>query len=460
VRPAVEAEKAGIPSVVVTTTGFTTLAQLAAKAAGVEDLRIAAYSGAYGLHQSELKENIKKVLFDQIIDGLTKQVKGKGSGAPSMGWNPREVIFRGTLDEVNKFFYSNEWTDGLPIIPPTKERVEKFLQYTQRSPDEEIAILAQANLKAVPLNIAANAVMAGCRPEHMPILVAAVEAIGDERYNLNNIGTTWGVLPFLLVNGPMIKQVGMESAGQLISRGWNPAIGRALGLIIRNIAGYRPARNYMGTFGYPLVFALAENEEENPWEPYHVEHGFDRKVNTVTMGATINWGWPPSPYSVPEKSGAESSLELLAIELTKKPSVVRTCEQGPRAMKNVITLLLAPPVAKAIANGGYSKQGIKEYLYEKARVPWSEMEWMNRYTTPEMLTVREKVKMGLYSEDYLVGPNDMVRVLSSPDLVHIVVCGDPNRNRVMTLWGGYVQMTTKEIKLPAKWNDLLNEAKD
>jgi hypothetical protein len=462
VRPAVEAEKAGIPSVVVTVAGFTAVAQAAAKAAGVEDLRLVAYPGAYGVHQSELRENIKKVLFDQIIDGLTREVRGASPRVTNTGWNPKEIVLRGTFEEVNKFFYRNEWTDGLPIIPPTIGRVEEFLKYTDRSADEEVAILPQSNLKAVPRNIAANGVMAGCRPEHMPILVAAVEAIGDEHYNLNNIGTTWGVLPYLLINGPIIKnkQLGIEYAGQLICRGSNPAIGRALGLIIKNIAGYKPGKNYMGTFGYPLVFALAENEDENPWEPYHVEHGFDKNVSTVTAGATITWGWPPSPYSAPEKSAAESSLELLSIELTKKPSIIRTAEQGPRAMKNIIALLLAPPVAKSIAKGGYSKQAIREYLYEKARVPLSELEWLNRYTSPEMETVRQKVKAWIYSEDYLVGPDDRVRVLASPDLVHIVVCGDPNRNRVMTLWGGYAQMTTREIKLPAKWTGLLQEAKD
>ena len=149
----------------------------------------------------------------------------------------------------------------MPIIPPTIEKVEAFLKYTDRAPDERIAVLPQANLQAVPWNIAANAVMAGCRPDSMPLLIAAVEAIADNTYNLNNIGTTWGVLPFLLVNGPAAERLGIENGGQLISKGANPAIGRALGLIIKNIAGYKFGRNYMGTFGYPMNFVIAENEE-------------------------------------------------------------------------------------------------------------------------------------------------------------------------------------------------------
>ena len=377
-RPAVEAEKAGIPSVVVTLTGFTAVAHLAAKAAGVEELRIAEYPGAVGVQLAEIREKIKGVLFNQIIDGLTNPIKGEGPTA-AIGWNPREIVFRGTFEQVNKFFRDKEWTDGLPIIPPTIERVEKFLKFTDRSPNEEIAILPQANLRAVPWNIAANGVMAGCRPEDMPILIAAVEAIGDENYNLNNIGTTWGIIPYLFINGPIIKQLGIEYAGQLISRGPNPAIGRALGLIIRNIGGYKPGKNQMGTFGYPLAFALAENEEESPWEPFHVEHGFDRNVSTVTVGTALNWGYPPSPYSRPDKSAGQSTVELLCIEVTKKACLPVLAERGPKAFISEITFLLSPCIAKSLADAGYSKQGIREYVYENAKVPLRELEWVLKY---------------------------------------------------------------------------------
>ena len=336
------------------------------------------------------------------------------------------------------------------------KEIEKFLKYTDRSPDEEIAKLPQANLIATPWNIAANAIMAGCRPEHMPLLIAATEAIGSESYNLNNIGTTWGVVPFLFVNGPIVKQLGIESTERLISGGPNPALGRALGLIIRNIAGYKPGKSQMGTFGYPLAFAFAENEEKNPWEPFHVEHGFDRNASTVTAGATVTWGWPPSPYDDADKSAAQSALEMLSIDLTKKPCIARLVERGPTGFKNMITLLLAPPVAKSLADAGFSKQDIRRYLYENAKIPMHELDFMTRYGHGHHL-IKDKVKQGLLSDEYLVGPNDMVRVLPSPDIVHIVVCGDPSRNRMMTLWSGYVQPTTKEIKLPKDWDKLMTE---
>jgi hypothetical protein len=227
VRPAVEAEKLGIPSVVVTLTGFTRVAHQAAKAMGIPGLRIAEYPGAVGVHPEDLvRKNVESVLFDRIVDGLTNSsAAGDTLVAPS---KPAEVAFRGDDEAAQEFFRRQLWTDDLPIIPPTRERVEAFLRHTGRKPDEPTAVLPQANLVATPRNIAANGVMAGCRPEHMPILIAAVEAIADERYNLNNIGTTWGVLPYLLVNGPIVKELGLEYGGQLISKGPNPALGAPL----------------------------------------------------------------------------------------------------------------------------------------------------------------------------------------------------------------------------------------
>jgi hypothetical protein len=454
VRPAVEAEKLGIPSVVVTLTNFVTVAQLAAKAAGVEHIRIAEYPGAIGVHLPEIRAKITNVLFEQIVSGLTKPAVNKQLTATT-SWDAEEIVCRGSFENVNGFFKANEWTDGLPIVPPTLQRVEAFLHYTDLAPYEEVAILAQANRRAVPWNIAVNGVMAGCRPEDMPILIAAVEAMGDEHYNLNNIGTTWGIIPYLLINGPIIKQLGIEYAGQLISQGPNPALGRAVGLIIRNIGGYRPGKNQMGTFGYPLVFTLAENEDETPWEPYHVEHGFPPETSTVTVGATLNWGWPPSPYTRPDKSGAQTALELMCIEMTKKPCLPLFAERGPKGFPSEVAFLLAPSVAKTLADGGYSKQQIREYVYEHARVPRREFEWMMTYGLVDVQTVEGKVEAGLYPKEFLVGPDELVRVISSPDVIHLVVCGDPGRNRMKTLDSGYTRFTSRAIKLPAQWKRLL-----
>jgi len=448
VRPAAEAEKLGIPSVVITTTGFTNIAKAAGKAEGISGLRVAEYPGAVGVHPEALvTKNVENVLFDRIVDELTKPRAGDDRIPLGTVRRADEIVFEGTYEEIDEYFKRHLWTDELPIVPPTRERVEEFLGHTKRAPDETIAVLAQANLAAVPWNIAANAVMAGCRPEHMPVLIAAVEAIADNAYNLNNIGSTWGVLPFLLVNGPAAQQLGIENGAQLVNKGANPAIGRALGLIIRNIAGYQLSRNYMGTFGYPMNFVVAENEAECPWEPYHVEHGFDRGDSTVTACGTVTWGWPPAIYGTEEKSAAQAALEFLSLECTKKPCLGRLVERGANGFRNMITFLIAPPVARALAGAGYTKQMIREYVYEHARVPYRELEFLIEYGHSEAFKIPDMVKRGLLPAEYLVQPDDPVRVLPSPDVINIVVCGDPDRNRLMVLWGGYVSPVTKKIDL-------------
>ena len=433
---------------VVTTTGFTNIARAIGKSEGISDLRVAEYPGAVGVHAAALVEkNVETVLFDRIVNCLTQPRAGETPSAVSERRGD-EMVFEGTFEEINEHFKAQQWSDELPIVPPTPERVAAFLKYTNRKPDEQVAVLPQANLAATPRNIAANAVMAGCKPEMMPVLIAAVEAIADNAYNLNNIGSTWGVLPFLLINGPAAKKLGIENGAQLVNRGANPALGRALGLIIKNIAGYKLGSSYMGTFGYPMNFVIAENEDECPWAPYHVERGFDKHDSTVTACGTVTWGWPPAIYGTADKSAAESALEMLSIEVTKKPCLARLVERGPKGFRNMITILLAPPVAKALASAGYSKQMIRNHVYEHARVTYRELEFLIEYGHSEAFKIPDMVERGLLSKEYLVNENDLVRVLPSPDVINIVVCGDPDRNRAMVLWGGYVSPVTKRIEFP------------
>jgi hypothetical protein len=412
------------------------------------DLAIAEYPVAIGIQNpDDIKETIRASLFEQIVTGLTGAANGAAQTEQS-GAAPDAAVFEGDLEQINSHFADREWSDGLAIIPPTAARVAAFLRFTGRDPDEVIAVLPQANLAATPRNIAANGVMAGCRPEHMPILIAAVEAIGDEHYNLGNIGTTGTLVPYLLINGPIVEQLGIESRGQLISRGPNPALGRALGLIVRNIAGYRPGRNYLGTFGYQLPFALAENEAASPWQPFHVEHGFDKEQSVVTAGASMIWGYPPAPHSRPEKSGAQVTLELLCRELYKKTILHCLPERGPDGFRHMVTLLITPPIAQSLAAEGYSKQDVRQYLYENATVTRRELEWHTRYSFAQAFTVEEKVEKGMFPEDFLVGPDDMVRLLPSPDILHLIVCGEPGRNRLMGMHSVYVKPTSRAVELP------------
>ena len=430
------------------------LARLTAKAGGVDDLRIAEYPGPLGIHdRATIEANIAGVLVDRIVAGLTA-VTERARTTTNAGAGAERIVFTGTFDQINSHFEAQAWSDGLPIVPPTPERVEQFLRFTGIPPDQEIAVLPSANLRATPRNVAANAVMAGCAPEHMPIIVAAVQALGDERCSLSNLGSSSGIFPFLLINGPIARALGIHAGAQLASRYPNTAIGRAIGLIVRNIAGFRPGTSYMGTFGYPLAFALAEHEA-SPWPSLSVECGFAADANTVTVGVTNNWGSTPAPYDTPEQSGAQTALDLLCKEIPKKTRVFNFPARGPQAEHVMITLLLSPPVAQSLAAAGYSKQDVKRYVYENARMRLRDFEWVLKFTNIFPTTARERVESGVFSEEFLGPADGLVRVLSSAEVLHIVVCGDPNRNRVMVLEGGHTRPTTKEVMPVAGWEELL-----
>ena len=152
-----------------------------AQDAGIPSLQVAVYPDPFDLEtNAQLQEKSAKIVVPQIIDALTKPIPAsKGSAAKR---DSREIVFTGTIDQINRYFTEKGWSDGMSITPPTKEKVEEFLKYTDYAPDQEIAVLPVANLRATPWNIAVNGVMAGCRPEHMPVLIAAVQAIADPAF--------------------------------------------------------------------------------------------------------------------------------------------------------------------------------------------------------------------------------------------------------------------------------------
>lgn len=443
-RPAIAAEKAGIPSVAIAATNFIPLARCLGNAEAISQ-RIAEYPGAILNHtEVEIRKNIEKVTFPQIIEALTKPAKKKETTAKL---EPRDIVFKGTIDEVNRFFSIKGWSDGLSITPPTIDKIEKFLKHTNLPANKEIAVLPAANLRATPWNIAANGVMAGCLPEHMPLLIAAVEAIGSQDYNLGNLGTTAALVPFLFIGGPIVKQLGIEYGVGATARGPNPAIGRALGLIVRNIAGFRPGEMYMGTYGYITPFVLAEDEgilQEIGWKPVRVRHGFDINASTVTAGATMNWGF----QNFPSGWEAEGLLKCICDEIVKQSSPHMMLEFGRRME---MTVLINPSVARIIAHGGYSQEDAEAYLFEHSRIPRQALDFACEYCDGGNVgrTVRQMIAEehhGLPKEWADMSPTDTVPAMGLSGLIHIMVCGDPDRNKVMALYSDYVAQQTKQVK--------------
>jgi hypothetical protein len=257
------------------------------------------------------------------------------------------------------------WTDGLPVIPPTPERVARMVAHVQRAPDEVIAQLAPSGGTATVENIAINAVMAGCRPEYLPVVIAAVEALAQPQFNLLAVQTTTNpVAPFVLINGPVRQLIGAHGGRGALGPGWraNATIGRAVRLIMLNLGGGKPAEIDKATLGFPgkYTFCLGELEEESPWEGFHVEQGFQPEDSVVTLFTCQGTQSVAASYLQPE-----SILRMLVNAMTVWGTNSYNKGDGNP------TVILTPKHAQIFHEAGWPKARIKEWLFEASKVPES-----------------------------------------------------------------------------------------
>ena len=240
-RASAAIERAGYPTVSIVSTGFLKQAEVVARGLGIDDLKIAHYPGTPMVDGSEeLQRKVADDLVPQIIEALTSTRASGRKQSAAHEPAPREIVFRGTLEEVNNHFYDAMWTDGLPVFPPTIAQVERFLRFTGRAPDEVIGVCPPDNREATVWNIAVTGVMAGCRPEYMPLLIAVVEAVTDPEFRMQDAGSTPGWEPLITVSGPIATQLDFNSGASVmrIGRRANSTVGRFLRLILRNLAGF------------------------------------------------------------------------------------------------------------------------------------------------------------------------------------------------------------------------------
>ena len=345
---------------------------------------------------------------------------------------PRDPIFTGDLAAVQDYYEERLWTDGLPIIPPTVEAVEAFLAHTPRAPESVIGVLAPDYREATVWSIAVNGVMAGCRPEYMPILVAAVEAICDPEFRHQDGGATPGWEPMVVVSGPMVERLGFNTKSGLMRVGPRPntSIGRFLRLYMRNVAGLRtpPGLTDKGLIGQTFHVAMAEDDFATRglgWEPTRVERGFKADDDVVTVRSVYTVSLP-----IYTSGSAEEQLAVLAQVLGEAA--------GPWLFVAFYTgrshplLLLSPMVAAVMAEAGVTKAHIRNYLYEHARTTasWAD-DWCIAGGAGERWTLRSLIPRGelppRYGQTY--DPDRRVQVVLRPEWIDIVVAGDPMRNQ-------------------------------
>jgi hypothetical protein len=267
------------------------------------------------------------------------------------------------LEEAVEFCYERKWTDGLPVVPPTRGPIERILRYLQREPGEVVGVIPPRNGVATIEKIAINCAMAGCRPEYVPIVIAAVEAMLEERFNLNGVQTTThACAPLTMVSGPAVKALGFNTGEGALGHGCRASatIGRAVRLVLWNIGGGYPGEPCKTTLGHPgyFSFCVAEDADSNPWEPLHVERGFRPGDTAVAVTATT------APNSVATGAGYSTAGDVLYLLADSINTLGSNNITG-----GDLVLVLGPMTAKALADAGLDKLAVKREIMRLATRP-------------------------------------------------------------------------------------------
>jgi len=309
---------------------------------------------------------------------------------------------------INELYQERGWTDGLPIVPPTEPRVAEMLGATARPPREVVAVLPPRQGEATVERLAINAVMAGCRPEYFPVLLAAVEAVADPAFNLDAVqATTHPVTPLLIVNGPVAGRIGLNGGYNAFGQGFRPnlCIGRALRLTLMNVGGGLPGSGDRSTQGSPakIAYCVAENETASPWEPLSAEAGFPREASTLTAFPC------EGPHNIQDHFSTTGRGVLLTV----------AGALGQAGSNNLLDrgwplLSLGPEHAATIARDGFTKRQVKEFLFEHARFP--------------LARLGDEYREHLIQRGAKNAPDTMVPAVRSPDDLTVIVVGGAGKH--------------------------------
>jgi hypothetical protein len=447
-------EKMGKPAVMLVNRFFANVARSGAAYRNVPYLRfvlndIPDLSMLYSFEsitERIIRPEVEKIL-DNIIDALIKPLTQEEISPKAKG-EPLGVVFKGTLQQVNTFFYKRGWTYGLPIVPPTEDAVNEMIRATDLPSDYVVAKIPPRMGKATVRKIAINAVMAGCLPTYMPVLIAAVEALTDPKvfcgFGRALEGWTCSVAswaPLIIVNGPIRHDLHINSSIACLSPYYkaNAAIGHALGLIIMNIGGVRPGIEDMAMFGHEGRFGIciAENEEESPWEPLHVTLGLKKEDSAVTVF------WPNTRQMIP---GGKTTGEILR----------NVCENvDVFGFDPGCAFIMNPTAAKILADAGLTKKDVISYIVEYARRPASEVNvrWL-------------KGNNHLWQLKSLPLPADPTRPTrkfwTAEHLIIAVASAAHYAPHILAYGGGgdHGGPSCQKIETPANWDRLVEEYKD
>jgi hypothetical protein len=329
------------------------------------------------------------------------------------------------LDPANaqdaiEYCFERGWTDGLPVVPCSDALLESFLREVDRDPDDIVLAMPHLNRSCTVRLAAINAAMAGCRPDYFPVVLAAWESLRIEGYAGKGIWqSTTGTAPLLIVNGPVRERIGMNSQGNVFGSGFraNATIGRAIRLTALNTFGLRPRVLDQATQGTPAKYtcSIAENQEESPWSALHEEHGLsdaDSAVTALTMRSTIH-------IEARHTAVAEQLLRDLADTIARTGALLHETISS--------CLVLCPEHARLLADNGWDKPAIKQFLFEAATCDRETLDRVGKGAVSRKTRWRVPRDHADAAVDERIEQNGgVLHVLTSPDAVQVVVAGASN----------------------------------
>ena len=413
-------------------TAFTTLGRGQLKALGGADLPIAVMPHPFGVRTRAEVRALAETLVDEVarlaLGGSDQLTGAKSGGIENADAHAAVIAVPDDLIAFNEECARRNWSDGLPLIPPTAVRVDAMLAATKRDRNEIIAHVALGFGAASVERIAINAVMAGCLPEHLPVLIAAVEAVTDMRFNLQGIqATTNPVTPWIIVSGPLAAKLHFNAGVNCLGQGSraNATLGRALRLVMQNIGGALPGDMDRATHGQPgkHTFCCAENEAQSPWEALHVERGIgaeDSAVTVVGAAGTHN-------LNTHEKDAAQL-MRALAYSMIFPTSNDYHFAGEP-------WLVISPEHAEALSRGGFSKAEVKKRLWELSKMPAG-------HFAPKDYARAVHTRSGELGE---LSPDTPVPISRRPEDIGIIVAGGPGTHSVYVPSFGQTRAVTRRI---------------
>lgn len=428
----IQIERMGVPTVIIASAGFEHDIHASAQAFAMPTQQFVVVPSVYNHLSTEETIAQTEPVVDDILRLLTRGVSAEdlavvsGSGRSSETFTGKNELE--AFEDFNEAFHDRNWTDGYPVCPPTPERVAALVAGVDGAPDDVVCILPPGNGEATAAKIAANAAMAGCEPQDMPVIMAALRAVarkeneGPIRVCLMSTGAH---APLILVNGPIAKDLGINGArcclGPAKQNAVNTRIGRAFHMCLKNLARWVPGVMDLDSIGTARknIVVLAENEDESPWEPYHVSQGYAPTDSTVTVVFTAG-EWDISLQGHIDGTQLAHAIGSVGVANNTGCSL-GTFGQDLESIPLGRLLLVPPPHAIPVAEAGFSKQEFEHFLWEKGSEP------VGRLVEPMRKLYADGKTRKAYDWMFELSDEDAwqqtLPVIEKPELYHVVVAG-------------------------------------